>query len=182
MGDEEAQGGAEFLDSEGFVAQAQLKTLVQGGWTTDQPALVVTSVAETKTRADGQDLAYRRTVDGGSEERETGGSPRRYERRVAFLRKRPGNPFPQMVSVGRAGNSDIVIRLAAISKVHAYFFREASGSWSLVDQRSRNGTFLNAKRLEAGERLPLTCGDRVRFAAEVTVLFVTPDGLAGALA
>jgi hypothetical protein len=99
-----------------------------------------------------------------------------YERTVAFLKKRPRNPFPQMISIGRALNNDIVFLLETVSKVHAYFLNEG-GRWSLSDNRSRNGTTLNLKSLEPGKRFPVKDGDKVQLGLEVNATFVLPETL-----
>src|SRR4051794_25565837 len=67
----------------------------------------------------------------------------KYNKRVAFLAKRPGNPFETRVTVGRAPNNDIVIDLPTISKFHA-FFERAGERWTLVPLAAPNGTYLNA--------------------------------------
>ncbi len=141
----------------------------------DAPALVVTEVARTKTRDAGEDLDYRSTMDSGAAA-DGGGSPKLYQGRVAFLVKRPGNPFPQMVSLGRARNSDVVLALGTVSKVQCYFMRDAE-QWVIVDQRSRNGTHHNGRALVPGAKTPLADGDQIRFGDEVTVRFTSPQSL-----
>jgi len=52
-----------------------------------------------------------------------------------------------LVSLGRTANNDLVLDYEQVSKVHAYF-RVAPGTAQLYDAGSRNGTWLNGKRLE----------------------------------
>ena len=165
------------LESQGFVSRSSLKAWVhkRGGLGRAEPCLLVTDVARTKTRDAGEDLAYRRTIEGGANA-EGGGSPKLYLDHVAFLAKRPGNPFPQMISIGRARNSDIVLALGTVSKVQCYFMMTGD-EWAIVDQRSRNGTYLNAQPLTPGTKTPLKDGDTIRLGAEVTVKFLLPDSL-----
>ena len=61
-------------------------------------------------------------------------------------------------TLGRHRNNDIVISDPKVSSFHARIDRSAEG-FTLVDLKSRNGTFLNGKRIETGV---LTTGDEVR--------------------
>jgi pSer/pThr/pTyr-binding forkhead associated (FHA) protein len=51
-----------------------------------------------------------------------------------------------MIMVGRAPNNDIVLNHPSVSKVHAYFVQRDL-RWSVHDQGSTNGTFLDALRV-----------------------------------
>jgi hypothetical protein len=82
--------------------------------------------------------------------------------RVAAVKKKEGNPFPDRVSVGRARNCDIVLRLPYISKLHAHFM--ISGKvLAVCDQRSANGTAVNGHEVEPGKNVPVGPGDLVSF-------------------
>ena len=61
-------------------------------------------------------------------------------------------------TLGRHRNNDIVISDPKVSSFHARIDRSAEG-FTLNDLKSRNGTFLNGKRIETGV---LTTGDEVR--------------------
>src|SRR5262245_1593226 len=61
-------------------------------------------------------------------------------------------------TLGRHRNNDIVISDPKVSSFHARIDRSAEG-FTLHDLKSRNGTFLNGKRIETGV---LTTGDEVR--------------------
>lgn len=100
----------------------------------------------------------------------------RYLHETSFLVKRPGNPFPQFVSVGRAANNDVVFGVESVSKFHGYFTIEA-GKWFLTDFRSTNGTELNGKRLEPTVAMLVKDGDRIRFGEHVVTLFLEPASL-----
>src|SRR5258706_2030713 len=52
--------------------------------------------------------------------------------------------FPNMITVGRTTNNDIVISDVQMSKFHA-FFRLGGREAELVDAGSRNGTFVRGK-------------------------------------
>jgi hypothetical protein len=106
----------------------------------------------------------------------TGASAFRYLHETGFLVKRPGNPFPQFISVGRAGNNDIVLSVESVSKFHCYFTIEGD-AWFLTDFRSTNGTELNGKRLEPTVATRVKDGDRIRFGEHVVALFLEPGSL-----
>ena len=79
------------------------------------------------------------------------------------IAKRPGNPYPERISVGRANNCDIVLRFAVVSKLHAHFCRSADGTLQLYDLGSSNGTWHNGRRLQTGERVVLAPHDLISF-------------------
>jgi hypothetical protein len=71
--------------------------------------------------------------------------------------------FPNMVSVGRTSNNDIVINDPLISKFHA-FFRLGDGQLELFEAGSKNGTWVGDKKLIEKEAVAVRSGDQVRFA------------------
>lgn len=79
------------------------------------------------------------------------------------IAKRPDNPYPDRISVGRAPNCDIVLRFAVVSKLHAHFLVSPDGSLRLFDLGSVNGTWHNGRRLEEGERVRLAPRDFISF-------------------
>lgn len=104
-----------------------------------------------------------------------------YRGAVALLRKRPGNPFPHMINLGRAPNCDVVLLLPTVSKLHAYV-QPAGAGWALVDSRSRNGTFLDGVRLVPGEARELRSGARIRLGkVELDLRVVDPVELCAEL-
>jgi hypothetical protein len=77
--------------------------------------------------------------------------------------KKMQTTFPAMITVGRTANNDIVLADVTISKLHA-FFQTTNGQLELCDAGSRNGTFVDGRRLAGrgkGEKVKL--GDYVRF-------------------
>jgi len=70
----------------------------------------------------------------------------------------------------------MVLPYSMVSKIHAFFLHH-EGGWSLVDQRSRNCTYLNGERLSPGERHLLQDGDRIGFSSSVEFRFRTVKGI-----
>lgn len=94
---------------------------------------------------------------------------------VLFLVKSARNPFATMITVGRAPNNDVVLATPTVSKFHASF-AEGPG-WAITDQRSANGTWLEAMRLEPGVSVGLGEEAWLRFGKDLWVKYVTPNGL-----
>lgn len=65
--------------------------------------------------------------------------------------------------VGRSRRSDLVVDEPEVSAKHA-LLRWTGSSWFVRDLGSRNGTFVNGKRLEPGEDHSVRVGDTVSFA------------------
>ena len=78
------------------------------------------------------------------------------------IKKRPGNPNPDQLSVGRARSSDIVLRYSFISKLHAHLLFTDRGL-SVRDLNSANGTKVNGVALEALQPVHVEPGDRITF-------------------
>lgn len=86
--------------------------------------------------------------------------------------------FPDMVTIGRAPNNDIVLAYPTVSKVHAYLRREGA-AWRLHDHRSRNGTFVDRRRLPVGGAHPLEDGDLLHVGPSLALTFLLPPSLYG---
>lgn len=175
------------LDPDGFIHAETLKTqaVSQGAESFAKvyaaPALLMTvdpsgasstaRDAQADSRAPTRSAPQILTVAGNS-----GGAARRYSGKVAFLTKRPGNMFPDMISLGRATSNDVVLQLETVSKLHGYFVRE-NDRWHYTDHRSTNGTVVNGKRLGNGEKVALEDGDVLRFGIDVGAVFLFPRSL-----
>jgi len=90
-------------------------------------------------------------------------------------------PGSASASVGRAPPADLLLDWDdRVSRLHARFERVEDG-WEVVDDGSRNGTFVNEERLSGRRRL--SDGDTVRF-GHTTVIFrlsaSEQPGMAGA--
>ena len=79
-------------------------------------------------------------------------------------------PVEGQLSIGReAGFSPISRQLDAyptVSRQHAVV-RVSEDSWTVLDLRSTNGTWVNGSRLASGEARPIGNGDRVGFSRTV---------------
>lgn len=82
---------------------------------------------------------------------------------VYGLTKRAGSPFPSVLVIGRAPNSDVWIDDARVSKLHARVTLDAAQTYLLSDAGSANGTFVDDVRLGEREERPLVEGTRVSF-------------------
>jgi len=81
--------------------------------------------------------------------------------RLVLLKDNVETSFPLLrdtYTLGRHKNNDIVITDPKVSSFHARLDRSAEG-FTLVDLKSRNGSFLNGKRIESAH---LDTGDEVR--------------------
>lgn len=85
------------------------------------------------------------------------------EWRIASVKKREGNPYPDRFSIGRALNCDVVIRLPFVSKVHAHVQVSGPSGYSLRDNDASNGTFVNGRKLEPKGTAALKLGDEIAF-------------------
>jgi pSer/pThr/pTyr-binding forkhead associated (FHA) protein len=72
--------------------------------------------------------------------------------------------------------ANLVIKDGFISRTHAAIFREEDGNFYVQDLHSKNGTYLNGERLDAGQRSsrPLNNGDRIGFNI-VEFKFIVPE-------
>jgi two-component system response regulator AtoC len=70
-------------------------------------------------------------------------------------------PMGGSVSVGRDDTADVRITDELASHLHARFHVDASGTLSVEDLQSRNGTFVRGERIETGRRLPIQLGEAV---------------------
>lgn len=99
-----------------------------------------------------------------------------YLGKVAFLAKRPGNPFPHLISIGRSPKNDITVAVDSVSKVHGYFVPH-EGGWAFTDRGSTNGSKVDDRPVVEGERYPLDEGTTIRLGLEVMFEVHSPDSL-----
>lgn len=73
---------------------------------------------------------------------------------------------------GRAGDNDVILPFAAVSKKHGVF-REAGSGWLFSDIGSKNGSYVDGKRV-LDAPVPLRDGASLRF-GDVTARFRLPQ-------
>jgi hypothetical protein len=93
--------------------------------------------------------------------------------RVWTVTRRPPNTTE--IVVGRARECDVWIDDTRVSKKHAAFAIEKSG-FVLFDLGSTNGTFVNDRKLDKGERAQIRGHDQVRFGRAMKMHFMEPEG------
>jgi pSer/pThr/pTyr-binding forkhead associated (FHA) protein len=95
---------------------------------------------------------------------------------VLDLKRRNPGPAGQ-IRLGRSEDNDLVITDETVSSRHAVFqYYEQSGTCSLQDLASMNGTQVNRTRLVVGKAVVLFDGDVLAFGDSV-FLFFYPTGL-----
>jgi hypothetical protein len=95
---------------------------------------------------------------------------------VAILTKTGRNSFNNMITLGRAGNNDVVVPHASISKFHSFFRKDFStGLLSVWDAGSKYGTSVNGILVKQGQGAPLESGATLVLARSVPATYFTPD-------
>ena len=100
----------------------------------------------------------------------------RYLSRVAFVCKRPGNPYAHLISIGRSVNNDITVGVDSVSKVHGYVVIE-DGECRFTDHGSTNGSRINGQDLEPGRKYALKDRDVLQLGLEVMLEVMHPGTL-----
>ena len=100
----------------------------------------------------------------------------KYLSRIAFVCKRPGNPYAHLISVGRSANNDITVGVDSVSKVHGYVVIE-NDICQFTDHGSTNGSRINGKELEASQKYTLQDRDVLQLGLEVMLELMLPQTL-----
>ncbi len=79
----------------------------------------------------------------------------------------------QSVTVGRDPGSDIVLSDLTVSREHATL-KYGDGSWWLLPGVTANGTWLNGRLIQPGERVPVGDGGRLRFGLHTQLRMLVP--------
>src|SRR5262249_46130194 len=74
---------------------------------------------------------------------------------------------PGLNSIGRMPDNDVVIADGSVSRRHCAIVVHGSGTCELHDTASKNGTYLNGKRIYGPTRL--VCGDEIKMCDHVVV-------------
>jgi len=104
------------------------------------------------------------------------GQGRRQRRLEIYpLIKKPSAPFPDMITVGRTPNNDVVLKDSTVSRLHV-FFRHRGAIWQIADGGSKNGTFLDGAPLAPRRERVLDSGQVVKI-GELELTFYTAEEL-----
>jgi hypothetical protein len=103
------------------------------------------------------------------------GTPPLGEIEVFPLIKKPGASFPELITIGRTANNDIVLKDVTVSRFHA-FFRQRETAWVVGDAGSKNGTLVDGVELEPRKEHGVWSGANVRI-GDLEVTFYTADQL-----
>ncbi len=110
-------------------------------------------------------------------------STRRFDlnARVFEVEKRSGvNPYSQMIILGRTPNSDIRLQNTDVSKMHAYLTWKESPEgeiYQIADSDSRNGTWINEKKLIPSKPHTIESGEVIVLGGSVFLCFYYPKEL-----
>ena len=99
-----------------------------------------------------------------------------YLTKVAFVTKKPGNPFPHLVSIGRSHRNDITIAVDSVSRVHGYFVCD-DGRWCFTDHGSSNGSQIDGCKMQPAEKYPLNDGQQLQLGLDVILELLYPRSL-----
>ena len=80
-------------------------------------------------------------------------------------------------TIGRAPENDVVIPDSFVSRRHCAILVHSSDSWELHDVASKNGTFLNGRKLSGPT--PITPGDEIRMCDRHLVFMIQGADAAG---
>jgi hypothetical protein len=91
------------------------------------------------------------------------------------LIKKPSASFPDMITIGRTPNNDVVLKDSTVSRLHV-FFRHRGATWQIADGGSKNGTFLDGKPLAPRRELGVESGQLVKI-GDIELTFYTAEEL-----
>jgi pSer/pThr/pTyr-binding forkhead associated (FHA) protein len=90
-----------------------------------------------------------------------------------IVKRQAGGVLQDRISVGRNRNADIHLPFRRISKFHAFFTSTQNGAkYFITDAGSTNGTFLNGRRLPAGQSVEVNDRALIHFSQFMFVFFM----------
>jgi hypothetical protein len=96
--------------------------------------------------------------------------------RVMEIKKRKSMTNPNMITIGRSPENDVVLYNRLVSKSHAYLDVDSSDeAIFLVDNHSTNGTYVNDIELSPTGNYRLAGGDEISFGPETKVVYFSPN-------
>lgn len=90
---------------------------------------------------------------------------------VKMHRKHQGHKRPNIFTIGRTDENDMVMPDYTISKLHAEI--QIEDGYVLLDHRSTNRSYINSRPIEPNKPRPITYGDRLKF-GRYEFHFLTP--------
>lgn len=77
------------------------------------------------------------------------------------LVKKPAAAFPELITIGRTVNNDVVLANHSISRLHLYVTCK-NGQWWIADAGSKNGSWIDGQKLQPRREVLLTSAKLVR--------------------
>jgi ABC transport system ATP-binding/permease protein len=108
--------------------------------------------------AAGSAMAAAGAAAGATGGAQAGGSSRRHKTVVGQISM--AQSAQQSQTIGRTPDNDIQIQHAQVSSRHAFLHR-ISGKLFVEDRGSANGTFVRGQRIQAGQKIPVSPGEKV---------------------
>ena len=96
------------------------------------------------------------------------------------VRKRQTNPNDPGIILGRSTTNDLIVPVSSISNTHLTFLPPIPGSrplWSIKDDGSSNGTWLNDVQLEPLKIYPIQDNEYLRLGGNLIAWFLYPGHL-----
>ena len=83
------------------------------------------------------------------------------------------SPLASTVMVGRNEDNDLVIASSGVSKYHFFIALQpfTTDEYTISDNGSTNGTFVNMQKVESPSRIPLKSGDKITLGSAIALRF-----------
>jgi hypothetical protein len=98
---------------------------------------------------------------------------------LPLLKRRDVEPVSR-ITVGRAQDSDVVLTEPSVSNHHAWFGSDPQGSLTIQDAGSKNGTWVNGRRMNPTEVVWVQPMDQIKFGS-ISTFTCMPGVLRGVL-
>ena len=100
--------------------------------------------------------------------------------RALLVRLDSAGGFGRKIFLGRTAATAITVNDRSVSKVHLEFVSQIGGPWQIVDNNSRNGTFINDERVPPMVKTNLKSWDTLQV-GRIRLIFMAPRDLRDAL-
>ena len=91
---------------------------------------------------------------------------------VFQVRSRAENVRRGRLSVGRDETRDVPIPLGTVSSLHAYLEEVPPDGWQIVDANSTNGTWVDGRRVDPKQPMPLRDGCEIKLGENITTFWL----------